>query len=412
LLDSLCVCSYFLVITVMQGIPAISPFPIYTSLVPFVFILSVSAIKDGWEDLGRHRADVQANGRTYSVLMEAGEKATAAEKARQEKQRKAETSRPGSAAISTGDLTLRAASTPSRKHRRRSRIDLHEESECFRSVTSKNIRVGQVLRVKRDEEFPADLLLLSSSSSDATAFVNTANLDGEAVPKIRSAPLATCDLITPSSITSLRGSVVVEKPTASMYRFQGRLQLEEAWVEEQRKNEPDHTQQHGEEPGVWRGAKLVDGCYQCPLGDAQLLLRGSKLVNTSWVFGIVVYSGPQSKLMLNRSPAKFKFSKFEKILNGFVIQLFIFNLLICLVLAAVYVLRDQRFAVFWDIDPSDKGSGWILNALTQYILFSFMIPMSLIVTIELVKVGQALFMESVEWTTTGDELCCSGCATC
>ena len=56
-----------------------------------------------------------------------------------------------------------------------------------------------------------------------------------------------------------------------------------------------------------------------------------------WVFGVVIYTGKESKLMLNRNAPKFKFSKFEQILNKFVIQLFLFNLLICLMLAAASV---------------------------------------------------------------------------
>jgi phospholipid-transporting ATPase len=52
-----------------------------------------------------------------------------------------------------------------------------------------------------------------------------------------------------------------------------------------------------------------------PLGPDQLLLRGAMLRNTRWIFGIVVYTGHESKLMLNSMSAPLKRSTVEKIVN-------------------------------------------------------------------------------------------------
>ena len=54
---------YFLVIVVLQLIPGVSPFPLYTSITPLVFILAVSALSEAREDWVRHRADSTANNR-------------------------------------------------------------------------------------------------------------------------------------------------------------------------------------------------------------------------------------------------------------------------------------------------------------------------------------------------------------
>jgi len=70
-----------------------------------------------------------------------------------------------------------------------------------------------------------------------------------------------------------------------------------------------------------------------PLGDQELALRGSKLVNTKKVFGVVAYVGSETKMMLNRNQRPYKFSRFERHLNLFVLALFIFNLVMCLLLA-------------------------------------------------------------------------------
>jgi magnesium-transporting ATPase (P-type) len=98
----------------------------------------------------------------------------------------------------------------------------------------------------------------------------------------------------------------------------------------------------------------------------QLVLRGSKLANTDWVFAMVIYTGAQTKMMLNRNPTRyhiyylnyvillchpwsdmiwydknrFKFTKFERQLNQLVIMLFIFNLCMCVIAAIVCVASN------------------------------------------------------------------------
>jgi len=137
----------------------------------------------------------------------------------------------------------------------------------------------------------------------------------------------------------------------------------------------------------------LDGSSKAfPLGARQLLLRGSKLVNTDFVFALVAYTGAHTKMMLNRNPTRFKFSRFERQLNGFVAWLFIFNLLMCLTLGAFSNLVDQDWSRVRGLEEVGFLD-FLLNVFTQYVLFSFTIPISLYVTIELVKVGQAQFME-------------------
>ena len=57
-------------------------------------------------------------------------------------------------------------------------------------------------------------------------------------------------------------------------------------------------------------------CYSgVPLGPNEMLLRGSKLKNTSWIFGVVVYTGEESKLRLNSVKTPLKRSHVEKLTN-------------------------------------------------------------------------------------------------
>ena len=44
--------------------------------------------------------------------------------------------------------------------------------------------------------------------------------------------------------------------------------------------------------------KLHNVAFPIPLGSDQILLRGSQLKNTEWIYGIVIYSGQETKLMM------------------------------------------------------------------------------------------------------------------
>ena len=306
---------YFLFIILIQLIPNVSPFPIYTSVIPLAFILVVSALSEAREDWVRHRADAVANSRRSTRLTERGE----------------------------------------------------EEA-----LTSSQVRVGDILKIAKGEEFPADLILLSSSREDHTAYVNTANLDGEAAPKVRISPPATSGCTTGAEVAALKGRIKYEQPSTSLYRFQGQVHLDQAGGEGARPSSPS------------------SGMFG--LGDKQLLLRGSRLINTDYVYGLVVYCGPETKMMLNRNPSQLKFSRYEQGLNRLVIVVLLINLVVCLLLSIFYVAVSQDWPCEFDFCATD-GSQWLLGFLTQYILFSFMVPQSLYVTIQLIKIGQALFIQ-------------------
>ena len=342
---------YFLLIVLLQLIPGVSPFPIYTSVVPLVFILAVSAISEAREDWVRHRADSAANNRQTTRLVQ--EAASGSEQQQQREQQQV--------------------------------------------VRSSDVRVGDILLVKRGEEFVADLILLASSRDDSTAYVNTANLDGEAAPKVRVSPTVTSQLRQPQQLAALRGRIRYEQPSTSLYRFQGQLVLR-ADTALPRTQAVDH---YSDAPDAYSTATHTATAPASPsgasedtfgVGDKQLLLRGSRLINTDWVYGLVVYTGPHTKMMLNRNPAQLKFSRYEKGLNRLVLVVLAVNLFICLLLSFFYVGVDQSWSCRYDLCAND-GSQWLLGFLTHYILFSFMVPQSLYVTIQLVKIGQAAFIQ-------------------
>ena len=238
---------YFLACIIIQIIPNVSPFPIYTTIIPLVVILAVSAIKEAVEDYNRHRQDYIANNRTFGLVRNY--------KARSRSHRQTGMSSAAPSSSGDGELDANGAimfspggSRQKRHHKRGTsesplEVEMTEVADgetppsdadavvdttddWLTPVTSKDILVGNFLKIRRGEEFPADILLLASSNSDATAYVNTANLDGEAVPKVRNAPQATLHANTPEKLLTLRGQVKAEAANASLYQFQGRIEME------------------------------------------------------------------------------------------------------------------------------------------------------------------------------------------
>lgn len=70
-----------------------------------------------------------------------------------------------------------------------------------------------------------------------------------------------------------------------------------------------------------------------PLGPERVLLRGAMLRNTSWIFGAVIYTGHETKLMMNSTRAPLKRSTVDRITNHQVLMLFFFLVLLCLISA-------------------------------------------------------------------------------
>jgi magnesium-transporting ATPase (P-type) len=66
--------------------------------------------------------------------------------------------------------------------------------------------------------------------------------------------------------------------------------------------------------------------YKYPLDYNQLLLRGSSLKTTHWVYGIVVYTGKETKCKMhdaakdNERPPK-KTSRMQKMMDAFILYL-------------------------------------------------------------------------------------------
>ncbi|KAI6380252.1 hypothetical protein MCOR25_001681 [Pyricularia grisea] len=226
-----------------------------------------------------------------------------------------------------------------------------------------NIAVGDIVRVESEEPFPADLVLLASSEPEGLCYIETANLDGETNLKIKQAIPETSHLVSSSDLSRLGGRIRSEQPNSSLYTYEATL-----------------TMQAG------------GGEKELPLNPEQLLLRGATLRNTPWLYGVVVFTGHETKLMRNATAAPIKRTKVERQLNIAVLGL----VAILLVLSVVCTVGDLvTRSVFGSSisyimldnsgDALETFKVFLRDMVTYWVLFSALVPISLFVTLEVVK---------------------------
>nr|TKS12577.1 hypothetical protein D5086_0000061820 [Populus alba] len=87
------------------------------------------------------------------------------------------------------------------------------------------LSVGDVVKVNKDEYFPSDLLLLSSSYEDGVCYVETMNLDGETNLKVKRCLEVTLDLNEDAKFSELKATIRCEDPNPSLYNFVGEFRV-------------------------------------------------------------------------------------------------------------------------------------------------------------------------------------------
>jgi phospholipid-transporting ATPase len=301
---------FFLFTAILQQIPNISPTNRYTTIVPLVIVLLVSAIKELVEDFKRKSSDQSLNHSRARVL----------------------------------------------------------RGSNFEDTKWVNVAVGDIVRVDSEEPFPADLVLVASSEPEGLCYIETANLDGETNLKIKQAIPETAHLVSPAELGRLTGRVRSEQPNSSLYTYEATL-----------------TMQAG------------GGEKELPLAPDQLLLRGATLRNTPWIHGVVVFTGHETKLMRNATATPIKRTDVERMLNKQILMLVI----ILLVLSCVSSIGDlivrstaNTKLSYLYYDSFNAAAQFFSDIFTYWVLFSNLVPISLFVTIEMVKYCSALLINS------------------
>lgn len=455
---------YFLSTAIMQLVIPFSPVGPTTSFLPLLFVVSTTAIKQAYEDYLRHKLDREVNNRACHVL------------------------------------------------RNKQLVRVH----------SKDIRVGDIVCVKNNEEIPCDMILLASSGGAGTnsisgdrCYVTTANLDGETSLKSRTCFLVKSLIGTIDKIDNTLMVLECEQPNATLYEFNGILRATKDEREYKRLTEDierqidynarrpaasgaaasavtsnkytdrnanklssvtktvnstggskiggggatssglftddlptkakciithiynrikktnihlagktintdaNHLHQQQQQDGTRAdnddknpSTIATDSVHiesaaehvEIALDISNLLLRASRLRNTTQIFGLVVHTGRDTKLAHNSQVKANKFSSTESKVNMFLLIAFLILVLMSLVSAILYQAPD-----FWYFRGLARADSFVEILLAHFLLYNYIVPISLYVTLEFIKFFGTLAvikdkkLTSIEWRTANTD---------
>ena len=318
---------YFLIIAIIQSIPLISPLSGASAIIPLLFVLLVSMIRELLEDIQRFKYD---------------------------------------------------------------KINNEEEVIVYRNnflekTKSESLRVGEIILIKNNNQVPCDCLLLFSSLEEGNCYLETSSLDGEKtlkekegnkiiINKIREFNInLNLDNIQLINLNDISGFIQCDFPNPDFHKFDGKIKLN---INNEEINE-----------------------NYLPLTINQMLYKGAFLKNTDWVFAIVLYTGLKNKIILNSEKPRMKLSQIENRMSNFLIWIFsvqIFLCILCSIMNKIAYDNHKKFYLnFIKYERSPSLESFI--AFFSYILLlNTLIPISLIVTLEIVKVIQGFF---INWDT-------------
>lgn len=313
---------YFLCLAILQFMPVISSLTPATTVLPLIFVLLVSGLKEIVDDYYRHKFDNTVNARLSSVVV-GGE---------------------------------------------------------IKQVRWDNVQVGDIICMKNGESIAADLLLFSSSDDNGLCYIETAALDGETNLKVRQALPYTAEMKDDlQCISRFNATLICEPPNNRLSKFEGTLTCD---------NE------------------------RYSIDNDKILLRGCVLRNTEWAFGMVIFAGKDTKLMMNSGKGVFKRTSIDRLMNLLIVGIFLFLMCICL-LASIACITWEFFVGFEsrvylpdlnsdpkvyprDIFPDSKKFGSLviggLYFFSYIIILNTVVPISLYVSVEVIRFTHSMWI--------------------
>lgn len=324
---------YFLIISILQMIPGLSTTGTFTTLVPLMIFVGISMAKEGFDDIRRYRLDKEENNRLAYVFRPG-------ECGREPQSRRIGNGYDGNS-ISSDDAGWIA-------------------------VKWLDVRVGDVVRINRDQPFPADVVLLHAEEPTGVAYIETMALDGETNLKTKQPCHAVAKVCkTPEEIADPRNciSFSVEAPNIDLYKFDGNVTV---------------------------------GKDKLPLTNNEIVYRGSVLRNTEFVYAMVIYTGEECKIRMNANKnPRIKRPALQTVVNYVVIVIvFVVILLAVICTVSYHYWAKKTEAKSWYLDDAHVSIGPVFTSFV--IMFNTLIPISLYVSLEIVKVAQMFLLNDID----------------
>ncbi|KAK3098825.1 hypothetical protein FSP39_023456 [Pinctada imbricata] len=343
---------YFLILLILQLIPAISSLPWYTTFVPLISVLGLTAIKDLIDDVLIPAISSLTPLTTVIPLVVVF----------------------GLTCLKDGVDDFRRHQSDNTVNNRKSQVlrDGKLVEESWHKVV-----VGDIIKMDNNQFVAADLLLLSTSEPHSLCYIETAELDGETNLKVRQALDDTAEMGNDiHKLSAFDAELVCEAPNNNLSKFEGTM-------------------------------KWKNNTY--PVDNEKILLRGCVLRNTGWCYGLVVFAGKDTKLMMNSGKAVFKRTHIDRLMNLLIVGIIAFLFAMCTAMSIASgvweTLVGQHFQDYlpWEDyipgSPSKDGSvSQGAAAISSLVFFSYIIvlntvvPISLYVSVEVIRVANSLWI--------------------
>uniref|UniRef100_A0A0E0MF66 Phospholipid-transporting ATPase n=1 Tax=Oryza punctata TaxID=4537 RepID=A0A0E0MF66_ORYPU len=332
---------YFLLIACLQLWSLITPVNPASTWGPLIFIFAVSATKEAWDDYNRYISDKQANEKEVWIVKNG-----------------------------------------TRKH-----------------IQAQDIRVGNIVWIRENEEVPCDLVLIGTSDSQGICHVETAALDGEIDLKTRVIPL-TCVGLDSEQLHKIKGVIECPNPDKDIRRLDANIRLFPPFIDND----------------------------ICPLTISNTLLQSCYLRNTEWACGVAVkqiaiqvypkliykakteveftkgliiinlnFSGNETKLGMSRGVPEPKLTAMDAMIDKLTGAIFLFQIAVVVVLgSAGNVWKDTEARKQWYVKYVDDEPWYqiLVIPLRFELLCSIMIPISIKVSLDFVK---SLYAKFIDW---------------
>ena len=263
----------------------------------------------------------------------------------------------------------------------------------------KDILLGDIIKVKENEFFPADCILLNTSEESNCCYIETKSIDGETNLKFKKSNKDILEIIQNKKdkenlILYDKSTIQCLPPNEYIYQFSGKFL-------------PNNN----------------DNNNEIFLDIDNFILRGCSLKQTAYIYAVVVYVGHDTKIMRNSVSAQEKVSKIEHIMNHQIIIVFILQFIIGGVSSIIgniqlysnrnnlgyiypvvpgnddFYSKNKNFLQDFSIEKSGEQADLHISAInffittgTWIILINNIVPISLLMTLEMVKYLQGTFI--------------------
>lgn len=347
---------YFLLVALSQIIPALRIGYLSTYVAPLAFVLAVTLGKEAFDDIARRRRDAEANSERYVVISYEGQ----------------------ASENETRQLFRRGKPSGFRKDRLTEIAEEEDDAETatadkhayeIREVlkSSRDLKVGDVIKLGKDARVPVDAVILKSSSNDASetsevdtggeAFIRTDQLDGETDWKLRLAPALTQGMDVRAFATL---QIQAGMPENKVNEFAGSISIASGSA--------SHLQ--GE-----------DASKAIPLTIDNTAWANTVIASNAFVYAAVVYTGPQTRQALSTSASRSKTGLLEYEINS-----------LTKILCALTLVLSVVLVILEGIESHDDSKAYI-SVMRFLILFSTIVPISLRVNLDMGKSVYAWFIQ-------------------